>query len=136
VARLEAEPVLRASITEIEMPLVPVLSRMERTGVRIDADELKAQSRDLGQRAAALEERAYASPGAFNLGSPKQIGAIFFDELEAAGGRPRRRRARRPRPRRCWSSSPRMATIRCPAHPGAPRPVQAALHLHRQAAGR
>jgi DNA polymerase-1 len=65
------------------MPLVPVLSRMERTGVRVDAAELNAQSRDLANRTAELEARAYAAAGRkFNLGSPKQIGAIFFDELK------------------------------------------------------
>ena len=65
------------------MPLVPVLSRIERTGVRVDVDELNAQSRDLAKRAAELEERAYAEAGSrFNMGSPKQIGAIFFEQLK------------------------------------------------------
>jgi DNA polymerase-1 len=51
--------------------------------VRIDSDELGAQSRALAERAAELEERAYAEAGSrFNLGSPKQIGAIFFDQLK------------------------------------------------------
>jgi len=80
--RLEQEPTLRKLYQEIEMPLVPILSRMERTGVRIDVTELEAQSRDLAQRIGALEEQAYGAAGhRFNLGSPKQIGAIFFDEL-------------------------------------------------------
>jgi DNA polymerase-1 len=81
--KIKATPSLQRVYEEIEMPLVPVLSRVERTGVRIDADELKAQSADLAQRAAAVEERAYAVAGhRFNMGSPKQIGAIFFDELK------------------------------------------------------
>ena len=81
--RIEALPSLACVYREIEMPLVPVLSRIERTGVRVDVDELRAQSRDLAERAAELEERAYAEAGSrFNLGSPKQIGAIFFDQLK------------------------------------------------------
>lgn len=68
--------------SEIEVPLVPVLSRMERTGVRIDPELLKGQSVELARRIHELEEQAYASAGRrFNLGSPKQIGAIFFEEL-------------------------------------------------------
>ncbi len=81
--RIEALPSLACVYRQIEMPLVPVLSRIERTGVRVDVDELRAQSRDLAERAAELEERAYAEAGSrFNLGSPKQIGAIFFDQLK------------------------------------------------------
>ena len=81
--RIEALPSLTRIYREIEMPLVPVLSRIERIGVRVDVDELNAQSRVLAERAADLEERAYAEAGSrFNLGSPKQIGAIFFDQLK------------------------------------------------------
>ncbi len=81
--RIQALPGLTRVYREIEMPLVPVLSRIERTGVRVDVDELNAQSRDLAERAAELEERAYAEAGSrFNMGSPKQIGAIFFEQLK------------------------------------------------------
>lgn len=81
--KIEATPSVAAVYRDIEMPLVPVLSSIERTGVRIDAEGLRAQSTDLAQRALELEERAYATAGRkFNLGSPKQIGAIFFDELK------------------------------------------------------
>jgi DNA polymerase-1 len=80
---VEAIPSIASVYRDIEMPLVPVLSRIERTGVRIDAGELTRQTADLAKRAADLEERAYAAAGRkFNLGSPKQIGAIFFDELK------------------------------------------------------
>jgi DNA polymerase-1 len=80
--KVEAVPTVASVYREIELPLVPVLSRIERTGVRIDADELQRQSADLAKRATELEERAYDAAGRkFNLGSPKQIGAIFFDEL-------------------------------------------------------
>ena len=80
--RLEAEPALAGLYRDIEVPLIPVLSRMERTGVRIDAARLAAQSRDLAGRIHALEQEAYRVAGhPFNLGSPKQIGEIFFERL-------------------------------------------------------
>ena len=80
--RLAAEPALAGLYRDIEIPLIPVLSRMERTGVRIDAARLAAQSRDLAGRIHALEQDAYRVAGhPFNLGSPKQIGEIFFERL-------------------------------------------------------
>jgi DNA polymerase-1 len=81
--KLEAVPSLRRLFEETEMPLVPVLSRMERTGVRIDGGMLARQSGQLAEQMHALEQQAYTLAGrSFNLGSPKQIGAIFFQELE------------------------------------------------------
>ncbi len=80
--RLQAIPRMAEVYESIEMPLVPILARMEGTGVRIDSARLAHQSQDLGRRIAALEIEAYEQAGRpFNLGSPKQIGAIFFDEL-------------------------------------------------------
>ena len=80
--RLENEPSLSHLFQELEMPLVPVLSRMERTGVLIDSAMLRRQSQGLGERLLALEAQAYEVAGRpFNLGSPKQIGQIFFEEL-------------------------------------------------------
>jgi DNA polymerase-1 len=82
--RLEAVPSLANLLRELEMPLVPVLSRMERRGVRIDAAMLAAQSRELAGRMHALEQRAYEVAGSpFNLGSPKQIGEILYERLGA-----------------------------------------------------
>ncbi len=70
-------------LTELEIPLVPVLSRMERNGVRIDVGKLKQQSGELAKKMHQLEQRAYAIAGHnFNLGSPKQIGEVFFNELQ------------------------------------------------------
>ena len=81
--KLAAEPALAGLYRDIEIPLIPVLSRMERTGVRIDAARLAAQSRDLAERIHALEQDAYRVAGhPFNLGSPKQIGEIFFERLK------------------------------------------------------
>jgi DNA polymerase-1 len=81
--RLEREPALVKLFREIEMPLLPVLSRMERTGVRIDSAMLAKQSRELAKRLHGLEQQAHEVAGRpFNLGSPKQIGQVFFEELE------------------------------------------------------
>jgi DNA polymerase-1 len=81
--QLEAEPDLLRLFSELELPLVPVLSRMERTGVRIDAAMLQRQSHELAVRMHELEQQAYRIAGrSFNMGSPKQIGQIFFEELE------------------------------------------------------
>lgn len=67
---------------EIELPLVPVLSRIERRGVLIDKDKLKKQSKQISKRLLELEQEAYKAAGEeFNLGSPKQIQAILFDKL-------------------------------------------------------
>ncbi len=80
--RLQAEPGLRRVYEEIEMPLVPVLMRMERHGVLIDRDELRRLSEELARRMAAIEEQVYCIAGeTFNLASPKQIQAILFDKL-------------------------------------------------------
>ena len=65
---------------EIEMPLVPVLSAMERRGVRVDSERLRALSEELAGRMDALEREAHEEAGGpFNLQSPKQIQAILFD---------------------------------------------------------
>jgi DNA polymerase-1 len=80
--QVEQEPRLAALFRDLEMPLVPVLSRMERRGVRIDAAMLVQQSRELAARMHEVEQHAYRVAGSpFNLGSPKQIGEIFFERL-------------------------------------------------------
>lgn len=80
---LQAEGELAGLLQSLEIPLVPVLSRMERCGVRIDSKLLHQQSQELAKRMHELEQQAYAVAGrSFNLSSPKQIGQIFFEELE------------------------------------------------------
>jgi len=67
----------------IEIPLVPVLSRIERTGVLVDADLLHRQSSELTQRIEELEIQAHDVAGeTFNLGSPKQLQTILFEKME------------------------------------------------------
>lgn len=78
--RIEAVPALRALFDEMEIPLVPVLSDMERRGVLIDAAMLAGQSAELAAKIAATEREAFAEAGTeFNLGSPKQIQEILFE---------------------------------------------------------
>ena len=68
---------------ELEMPLVPVLSRIERNGALVCRDTLAAHSQELGGRILSLEGKAHElAGGPFNLGSPKQLGEILFNQLE------------------------------------------------------
>ena len=79
--RLEAEGRLAEVLDTLERPLIPVLSRMERTGVALDPERLHAQSQELETRIRELESRAHELAGReFNLGSPKQLGQILFEE--------------------------------------------------------
>ncbi|SRR5579885_456144 len=81
--RLEAEPALRKLYEEIEIPLIPVLSRMELTGVMIDTAMLARQSAELAGRMREVEEAAHRAAGQpFNLGSPRQIQQILFEKLK------------------------------------------------------
>jgi DNA polymerase-1 len=80
--RLREAPKLEKLFQDIEMPLVPVLAGMQRTGVRIDADMLRHQSDELARRLLELERDAHEVAGQpFNLESPKQIQEILFDKL-------------------------------------------------------
>ncbi|MFC1685228.1 DNA polymerase I, partial [Pseudomonadota bacterium] len=81
--KIDSEDSLKTLFQEIEIPLVPVLSRIERTGVRIDSAMLRKHSGQLAQRMHELEQAAYEVAGQpFNLSSPKQIGEIFFNQLQ------------------------------------------------------
>ena len=81
--RLQALPGPSSVYTDIELPLVPVLSRIERTGALISTVLLRQQSGQLGERLQKLETEAHDLAGqTFNLGSPKQLGEILFDKLE------------------------------------------------------
>ncbi len=81
--KLAAAPRLQSIYRDIEMPLVPVLAQIEDNGVMIDVEELRRQSADLSRRMLALQQRATELAGrSFNLDSPKQLGALLFDELK------------------------------------------------------
>ncbi len=81
--QIEAIEPLNHVYRDIEMPLVPVLSRMERKGVLIDAQVLAVQSQEITQRLAEIEKETFALAGQeFNLSSPKQLQEILFDKLQ------------------------------------------------------
>src|SRR5262245_23406026 len=72
----------------IERPLIPVLLGMEQAGIKIDAKQLKALSSDFEKRMLELEQELHKLAGRpFNVGSPKQLGEILFDEQKLPGGR-------------------------------------------------
>ena len=80
--RLEEHESLERLCDKVEVPLVPVLSRIERNGVRIDVRRLNQQSAELADRMREIEASAHESAGGpFNLGSAKQIQAILFEKL-------------------------------------------------------
>ncbi len=81
--QLAAEPALQSVFETIEMPLLPVLSQIERNGVLVDARLLHAHSVELTARLRELEQQAFELAGQeFNLGSPKQLGEILYGKLQ------------------------------------------------------
>ncbi|HXP31584.1 MAG TPA: DNA polymerase I [Stellaceae bacterium] len=85
--RLLAEHKL-AFYETVERPLVTVVAAMERAGIRVDRDELLRLSEDFAGRIAALEREIHKLAGhPFNIGSPKQLGEVLFDELQLGEGK-------------------------------------------------
>jgi DNA polymerase-1 len=81
--QLQQQAGLSKVLTEIEMPLVDILSRIERHGVLIDSKLLAQQSEQLANRISELEQLAYQQAGKpFNLASPKQLQEILFDQMQ------------------------------------------------------
>jgi len=81
--RLEAAPTLKKVFETIEMPLVPVLARIEQNGVYVDAPLLKRISHELGERMEQLQRQVWAEAGGeFNLGSPAQLQQILYEKLK------------------------------------------------------
>ncbi len=80
--QLEKTGRLREVYENIDLPLVPVLSRMEQRGAMISASTLRKHSQELAERMAELEKEAHDEAGeTFNLGSPKQLQTIFYDKM-------------------------------------------------------
>jgi DNA polymerase-1 len=74
---------LRRIYSTIELPLVPVLARMEERGIRVDVDLLAGMSRAMGDQIATLEKKIYTAAGEeFNINSPSQLGTILFEKLQ------------------------------------------------------
>jgi DNA polymerase-1 len=85
--RLVAEHMVGVYET-LERPLIPVLAAMERQGIIVDAEVLKRVSREFAVRMGDLEDEIHRLAGhAFNVGSPKQLGEVLFDEMSLAGGK-------------------------------------------------
>ncbi|WMN87394.1 DNA polymerase I [Vibrio parahaemolyticus] len=81
-SNIEQDEKLKSVYEDIEMPLVPVLSRIERTGVLIDDMKLGAQSVEIAARLEELEKKAYEiAEQEFNMNSPKQLQAILFEKM-------------------------------------------------------
>ena len=105
MGKLSKEPTLEKLFKEMELPLLGVLSRMERRGVLIDSDAPFLQSNEIANRLSELEEQAHVSAGQpFNLASTKQLQEILFDKL----GLPviqKHQKARHPPTRKYWRNS-------------------------------
>ena len=85
--RLHAETVTTV-YERLERPLVPVIAAMEQQGIKVDRDQLSRLSSDFAQSMARLEAAAHEQAGReFNIGSPKQLGEILFDEMGFEGGK-------------------------------------------------
>jgi len=85
--RLAQENVARV-YDRVDRPLVPVLGRMERRGIKVDRDYLAKLSKEFGEETARLEERIYeAACGPFTIGSPQQLGEVLYGRLGLKGGR-------------------------------------------------
>jgi DNA polymerase-1 len=83
-----AERGLLKLFNEVEMPLVPVLVRMERNGIALDVDHFKAMSQNLGKQLLELERLIHGFAGhPFNINSPQQLGTVLFSELKLPGSR-------------------------------------------------
>ncbi|MCC7463463.1 MAG: DNA polymerase I [Gammaproteobacteria bacterium] len=81
--QLAAAPALARLYTDVEQPLVPVLQRMERHGVLINREMLRAQSGEIGRRLLEVQAQAHAEAGTeFNIESPRQLQQILFDRLQ------------------------------------------------------
>ena len=72
----------------LDRPLVSVLAEMEQNGIKVDRDTLSRMSNSFAQKMAGLEDEIFKAAGrSFNVGSPKQLGEILFDEMEIPGGK-------------------------------------------------
>ncbi|HEX2172530.1 MAG TPA: DNA polymerase I, partial [Dehalococcoidia bacterium] len=87
-SELRADPRLWSLFTEVEMPLVPVLTAMERAGVAVDTEFLREMSQRLGARGRDLEAEIYDAVGhQFNINSTQQLGQVLFQELHLPSAR-------------------------------------------------
>ena len=131
--QIEQDEKLKFVYGEIEMPVLPVLFRIERNGVLLDRAKLEAQSHELGKEILEKEQQAFAAAGQpFNLGSPKQIQEILFERQKL----PVKKKTPSGQPSTDEDSLAELALDHPlpQPHPRAPRAVEAQVDLHRQAA--
>ncbi len=84
---LHVEKVTRV-YEKMERPLIPVLAKMEMTGIKVDRDQLSRMSNNFAQQMAGLEAEIHQLAGcSFNVGSPKQLGEVLFDQMGLTGGK-------------------------------------------------
>jgi DNA polymerase-1 len=84
---MEGQELLKL-FNEVEIPLLPVLARMERNGVALDINHFRVMSQSLGKQLLELERQIYSFAGhQFNINSPQQLGAVLFGELKLPGGK-------------------------------------------------
>ena len=129
--QIASVPALKTLYEECEQPLVPVLLRMEEHGVLLDRQMLRTQSTELGKRLMEVLAEAHREAGApFNLDSPKQLCNILFEKMQL----PVIRKTPTGQPSTAEDVLEELAgELRAAqAHPRAPRPVQAQVHLHGQ----
>lgn len=80
---LEKDPALRDIYERIELPLIPVLARMEDRGIKVDIELLRRMSKEMGSQIDELEKKIYAAAGQeFNINSPSQLGTILFEKMQ------------------------------------------------------
>jgi len=85
--QLHTEKVTRV-YEKLERPLIPVLAKMEMTGIKVDRDQLSRMSNNFAQQMAGLEAEIHElAGGSFNVGSPKQLGEVLFDQMGLEGGK-------------------------------------------------
>ena len=132
-----AEKEVERLYEDVEVPLIPVLTRMEHRGIRLDTGRLMTISADLAERAEAAKERIYAMAGEeFNIRSTAHLGRILFETLElheALG----RRRPKKTAKGTGYATDERTLLELAPApraprpHPRVPEPLEAEEHLRR-----
>ena len=99
---LHAEKVTRV-YEKLERPLIPVLAKMEMTGIKVDRDQLSRMSNNFAQQMAGLEAEIHElAGGSFNVGSPKQLGEVLFDQMGLEGGKKGLKRVPIPQASTCW----------------------------------
>ena len=124
---------LTSILRDVELPLIPVLARMERNGIAVDVPYLQSLSNELAGRLAEIETETYASVGhEFNINSPSKLGDVLFEELNLPQSKRTRTGAGVNRRRRAGGASRRPPDHR--PDPGAPPASEAEVDLRRRAA--